>query len=146
MRRNDEQGRFSFAPPEAREYPALTVRQPWAWAIASGLKTIENRPRRIIHRGDLLIHAGQRRFDPAGLSDEQRAWFPELPRAEDLAYGQLVALARVVDCVPYAKVKGQPFAEGPWCWILEDVRPIVPVPWMGSLSLFYVAEKFVQFI
>ena len=36
----------------------LTVRQPWAWAIVAGLKSIENRSRRTTHRGPLLIHAG----------------------------------------------------------------------------------------
>jgi hypothetical protein len=99
-----------------------------------------------LHRGDLLIHAGQRRPDLATLSERERAWMPELPPASELAYGQLVALARVVDCVPYERVKGRPFAEGPWCWLLDDVRPIVPVPWAGSLSLFYVSERFVKFI
>jgi hypothetical protein len=38
--------------------PALSVRQPWAWLIVNGLKDIENRPRRTLHRGPLLIHAG----------------------------------------------------------------------------------------
>jgi len=37
---------------------ALTVRQPWAWAITTGEKTIENRTTNWRHRGPLLIHAG----------------------------------------------------------------------------------------
>jgi hypothetical protein len=36
---------------------ALAVRQPWAWLIVNGFKDIENRSRRIHHRGPLLIHA-----------------------------------------------------------------------------------------
>ncbi|MDF9718072.1 ASCH domain-containing protein [Nocardioides sp. ChNu-153] len=39
---------------------ALTVRQPFAGAIASGEKTIENRTTRWSHRGPLAIHAGSR--------------------------------------------------------------------------------------
>lgn len=39
----------------------LTVRNPWAWAIIHGGKTVENRPRNIVgeHRGLVAIHAGQ---------------------------------------------------------------------------------------
>jgi len=36
---------------------ALTVRQPWAQAIAEGLKTVEVRSRPIRYRGLLAIHA-----------------------------------------------------------------------------------------
>jgi ASCH domain len=35
---------------------ALSVRQPWAWAIISALKDIENRGWPIHYRGDILIH------------------------------------------------------------------------------------------
>lgn len=39
----------------------LTVRQPWAWAIIHGGKTVENRVRNIAgdYRGPVLIHAAQ---------------------------------------------------------------------------------------
>ncbi|MET7669386.1 hypothetical protein [Micromonospora luteifusca] len=36
---------------------AITVKQPWAWAIAHGGKNIENRSRDITYRGRLAIHA-----------------------------------------------------------------------------------------
>lgn len=39
---------------------AITVRQPWAWAILFGQKDVENRSRNIAgsYRGPLIIHAG----------------------------------------------------------------------------------------
>ena len=39
---------------------AITVRQPWAWAILHGGKDVENRTRNIAgsYRGPLVIHAG----------------------------------------------------------------------------------------
>lgn len=37
---------------------AITICQPWAWAIAAGHKIIENRPRQWHHRGPIAIHAG----------------------------------------------------------------------------------------
>ena len=38
----------------------LTVRNPWAWALIHGGKTVENRPRNIVgeYRGPVAIHAG----------------------------------------------------------------------------------------
>ncbi len=40
------------------ELRAITVKNPWAWAIAHGGKAIENRPRGVSYRGPLAIHAG----------------------------------------------------------------------------------------
>lgn len=44
---------------------ALTVQQPWAWAIVYGGKDVENRTRNIAgaYRGPLAIHAGLRWSD-----------------------------------------------------------------------------------
>lgn len=39
---------------------ALTVQQPWAWAIIHGGKDVENRTQLWSYRGPLAIHAGQR--------------------------------------------------------------------------------------
>lgn len=39
---------------------ALTVQQPWAWAIVHGGKTVENRTQAWGYRGPLAIHAGMR--------------------------------------------------------------------------------------
>jgi hypothetical protein len=51
----------------------LTVRQPWAWAIIHGGKTVENRVRNIAgdYRGPVLIHVG--------LRDDDAAFDPEHP-------------------------------------------------------------------
>ncbi|MBE9001406.1 ASCH domain-containing protein [Nostoc sp. LEGE 12447] len=38
---------------------AISVRQPWAWAIIYALKDIENRGWPIHYRGDILIHAAK---------------------------------------------------------------------------------------
>ena len=38
---------------------ALSVRQPWAYAIIYALKDIENRGWPINYRGDILIHAAK---------------------------------------------------------------------------------------
>ncbi len=46
---------------------ALTVQQPWAWAIFHG-KDVENRTQAWGYRGPLAIHAGQRWSDRGGRS------------------------------------------------------------------------------
>ncbi|WP_375507245.1 ASCH domain-containing protein [uncultured Nostoc sp.] len=38
---------------------ALSVKQPWAWAIIYALKNVENRGWPINYRGDILIHAAK---------------------------------------------------------------------------------------
>ncbi|MCW5318373.1 ASCH domain-containing protein, partial [Nostoc sp. KVJ3] len=38
---------------------ALSVRQPWAWAIIYALKNVETRGWPIHYRGDILIHAAK---------------------------------------------------------------------------------------
>jgi hypothetical protein len=109
---------------------ALTVRQPWAWAIVHGTKRIENRSRHFSHRGPLLIHAGLSRAELGKLG-----WQPP---AEHLAFGALIGVVEVVDCVPLAQVEGDEWAEGPHCLILRNPRPIAPIAWKGSLGLFEV--------
>src|SRR4051794_14083770 len=46
-------------------YPALTVPQPWAWALARGLRPVENLSWKIGYKGPLWLHAGTS-WDPAG--------------------------------------------------------------------------------
>ncbi len=44
---------------------ALSIKQPWAWAIVNGYKTIENRTWKTKFRGAFLIHASKQ-FDKKG--------------------------------------------------------------------------------
>lgn len=48
---------------------ALTVKQPWAELIITGLKDVENRSRRTTFRGRFAVHTGLRRaeLDDLGL-------------------------------------------------------------------------------
>jgi len=66
----------------------LTLIQPWASAIAMGLKTIETRSWRTPYRGRLLIHAGKKNADPTK------------PVEFDCPLGVIVAVADLMDVVP----------------------------------------------
>jgi hypothetical protein len=61
---------------------ALTVQQPWCWAIAAGAKTVENRSQSWSHRGLLAIHAGGR-WSARGAHDQRvaRAYVAALAKA-----------------------------------------------------------------
>jgi hypothetical protein len=120
----------------------LSVRQPWAYAIVYLGKGVENRSWPTRHRGDLAIHAGKSlaEFSAPGRPDFA-ALMPGLPPVGSLAFGAIVGVVRLVDCVRFAEVQGRPFAEPlGWCWILEGPRPIGLIPWPGRLGLFEVPD------
>jgi len=113
---------------------ALSIRQPWAWAIAAGLKRIENRTWRVSYRGPLAIHAARLQETSAYPRCERLAGRP-VPR--HLALGAVIAVAQLVDIV---RRTDDPWAEGPWCWVLDDVQPICPIACNGRQQLFSLPD------
>src|SRR6478752_931390 len=80
---------------------AISVHQPWAWAILHAGKNVENRSWRTNHRGPLLIHAAK---SSRSYVDQRRVDWPgrygvELPKWEDLVTGALLGLVDVLYCV-----------------------------------------------
>ncbi len=124
---------------------AVSIRQPWPWAILHAGKRIENRTRLTRYRGPLLLHAGLSRRELAGTTP--RDWhrlMPGLPPFDRLIYGALVGVAELTDSVraeDRPDLARDPFAEGPVYWLLGDVRPLTrPIPWRGVLGLFEVPD------
>lgn len=113
---------------------ALTLKAPWAWAVAHAGKRIENRSWTTNYRGTLYIHAGSSDLH----ADRQlvsRICGDSLPA--EIARGQIVAVATLVDVLPYRKVKHDTWAMGPWCWILQDVTVLArPRTMSGRLGLW----------
>lgn len=120
---------------------AITIRQPWAHLIAAGVKRVENRSWPTAHRGPLAIHAAKisAGIDAATLAEMELRGIV-IPPAATLAYGAIVAIVNVVDCVAWEDLPrdlaDDPFAVGPFCWILEDARAVEPVPIRGKLGLW----------
>lgn len=121
---------------------ALSVRQPWAWAIVAGHKRIENRSWPTHHRGPLAIHASKT------LGEYVPHWrLPNgaaIPPGDELALGAILGTVEVADCVPADadEVAGDPFGGGPWCWILANPKALpVPVAWKGACSLWHVPDE-----
>jgi len=120
---------------------ALTISQPFASLIASGEKWIENRRWETRYRGLLAIHAGK------GTQYLDRQQLAEYPSGV-LAVCNLIACFRIADLdrlgdrlaavgLTIDDVRRNEHAEGPWCWLLRDVRRLrVPCPCRGAKGLW----------
>lgn len=129
---------------------ALTIWQPWAWAIARAGKDVENRtwhpPRSAIGR-PLAIHAGKRFDDDAveslwlTVADELQDDVPEC--AEACTRGAIIAVATLaeVKALGEGTARFSPWYGGPVGWVLEDVIELaMPVPCRGAQGLWTVPE------
>lgn len=94
---------------------ALSVRQPWAWLIVNGHKTIENRTWRTHKRGRILIHAGQR-YD---LAPDYWPW-PDIERPIYFQHGGIIGQADIIDCVTEDPSR---WFDGPFGFVLMNARP-----------------------
>src|SRR2546422_8913352 len=72
--------------------PVLSVRQPWASYIASGLKSMELRSWTTDYRGWLWIHASKQ--------PDLEAMDIYRPKAEHFPTGGLVGIADLASCAP----------------------------------------------
>lgn len=108
----------------------ISIRQPWASLIASGLKDVENRTWPTRYRGPVLIHASQRADDLTS-DDIERRFGVRLPA--ELPLGGIVGIAEIVDCVrPHAS---KWYAPGHYAFVLTNSRSLPFVKWKGALSL-----------
>lgn len=116
------------------EFPALSIRQPWAWLIVNGFKDVENRGRRTNYRGPLLIHAA---LNVESCSKENIKALNEKFQVEippTLQTGGIVGRASLVDCANTHTSRW--YVEGSFAWILDNAQPVDFQRCKGSLSLF----------
>jgi len=119
---------------------ALSIRQPWAWLIVNGYKTIENRTWRTSYRGPLLIHAGKT-IDREGLrwlleNVEEPLTPDELRELETV--GVVIGQVDVVDCTLSPQGDDCEWHNpGDWAWVLRNPQVLLePIPAKGRLGLF----------
>ena len=131
---------------------ALTVRQPWAWAIALAGKDVENRSWRTGYRGPLAIHAGLGLDSPGDLPSAALATFNRSGYV--LPAGAVVAVAELAGCHMAAKAPGcgellcsDWAVAGQWHWRLAHVRPLAePVRCRGRLGLWQLAPEAAELV
>lgn len=115
---------------------ALSIQQPWAWAILHG-KDIENRTWPTRYTGPFLIHAGKK-FDFDGyrwILANRPLFSADIPHRDAFQMGGIVGVSMIVDCVDFHE---SPFFFGPWGFVLSCSRPIPFVPCRGKLGFFDV--------
>lgn len=141
---------------------ALTVQQPWAWAIFAG-KTVENRTQLWKYRGPLAIHAGAR-WSEHGLRsplvhaafagsehDSRERWTAlESDMKRRLVLGAIIGVVDLVDChracgcckpwgepgISYAAL-GERHPRKVTHLVLENPRLLAePIPCSGALGLW----------
>lgn len=153
---------------------ALSICQPWAWLVASGYKTIENRTWANSYRGPVVIHASSsgRHYTPENdkliqdlahpkmLAELEDPRFQTDPDFDVFHFGALIGVAELVDILPLDKVEGQAadilaatgsdippavWAEGPLCWVFANaLRFAEPIPAKGKLNLYTLSPAEIQ--
>jgi hypothetical protein len=135
---------------------ALTICQPWAWAVVNGprdgeaWKRFENRSWATEYTGPLVIHAGK---SDGWMRDGMEFLRAQgvAPLLSELAFGAILGVVEMVDCVrprealrpdgsrdPYA------FENSAWCHKYANPRRLAtPVPWKGRLQFFDVPREIV---
>lgn len=120
---------------------ALSVRQPWAYLICSGIKPIENRTWDTNFRGTIYIHACSKIDDKRGYTDDQ--WSDLIERGYKplymggyLKYSAIIGHVDIIDCVhDHTSIWAE---KGVSNWVLENPvlfdEPIKNV--RGALNLW----------
>jgi activating signal cointegrator 1 len=120
---------------------SLTVRHPYAQAIACGLKRIETRSQRTRYRDRLAIHAALGHAPPFAIADHDKvladyraagidtdAVRASLEEPESWSFGKIIAVAELVDCRAVEDLTPDPaerafgdYAAGRFGWRLAHV-------------------------
>ena len=119
---------------------ALSVRQPWAWAIVHGGKAIENRSLGAIRAGGMdcrtiCIHAA------SGMHRNEYRWGAwrlakhgvQCPRPDALIRSAIIG---VVDVVEIVTESDSEWFGGEAGLVLENPRAVEPIPASGALGYF----------
>jgi len=134
---------------------AISLWQPWASAIAAGLKTFETRSWSTSYRGPLAIAAAKRdtreeREFWADMTDDDRAAFARMDVLSyaDLPRGAIVATCELTACLRTEAAGVRMLDKSPeywwgnyeagrFAWKLENITPLaVPVPCVGRQGFF----------
>lgn len=119
---------------------ALSVRQPWAWAIIFAGKDIENRSWQATNhglrwRGRIAIHAakGMSREEYEDAYSFMREISVECPAAADLRRGAIIGSVEVVDVV---NESDSSWFFGPRGIVMRNPEVWTPIPCVGQLGYF----------
>ena len=124
----------------------LSIQEPWAYLVCSGIKEIEVRTWKTDYRGLLLIHTGVKKAPRDFLNDIPLHWADEItnaqildyfPRFEELPTSAIIGYVTLADCTE--KDTGSIWDSGGLVnWVIKDAylfdKPILGV--RGKLNLY----------
>lgn len=114
---------------------ALTVKQPWAWLIVNGHKTIEYRSWRTTYRGPLAIIASRATTRDTVLAANEFADDIGVVLPDTVDGGGIVGVVTLSD------ITGEP---GDYEWHLTDPHPLMFVSCKGALGLTNIPDMLLQ--
>jgi hypothetical protein len=127
---------------DTRQY-AISIRQPWAWAVVHAGKDVENRGPHAPRQFQAAV--GQRVYIHASKTMTIAEWLEAknfmaklgvaCPSSSDLMYGGIIGSVLVVDIVTRHP---SPWFRGPHALVLADPRPEPFYRVRGELGLFPV--------
>jgi len=121
----------------------LTIKEPYATLIKSGVKKIETRSWKTNYRGTIYIHAGISKITNKIKNNKELICL-----VDELNYGQIICSCELVDCILMTKefiekvkenhneyITGL-YEEGRYAWILDDIKIIKPIKAKGHLGIW----------
>lgn len=123
----------------------LSIRQPWAWLVCIGAKSVENRTWKTDFRGTIAIHASTSK---SMVNNAERHSDSRLIKAKDFSFGAIIGVADIDDITMYGPdLETVGHASGPYCWRMSHGRLLKkPIPLSGKLNLFFLDEKTTQHV
>lgn len=124
---------------------AISLWQPWASAMALGMKKVETRHWRTNYRGPLFIHAAKK-ITPWPSITFQALFDGIAFLPSDLPLGALLCKVNLVDCQRilfhnrpggFERSLGN-YEVGRFMWITEDLESFDPIPYRGRQGFFNV--------
>lgn len=128
----------------------LSIKQPWAYLIANGIKDIENRDWNTSYRGPVLLHAGKQKDRDCFLYDHGatgETLDPRIPWTNDdrvpqwdylYRYGGVIGIATLVDVVTQST---STWFRGTYGFVFKDARLVTFFALRGLPSLFEVPTQ-----
>lgn len=134
----------------------LSVRQPWAWALVTGIKDVENLNWATSYRGALAIHAGKA-YD---MTSREQDWM--LRHAEDHyvsmlqafcqdddndVRGAIIGIVHLDGCIPSYKCDSKWKAGNDpdyYCWKISAATQFdVAIPLKGRIGLWDIPDSMI---
>ena len=118
----------------------ISIMQPYAWCVSTGIKTLETRTWKTAYRGPLLI-AASKKIDQGHYKYLQYIGI-KLPPKKDLEYGKIIATTNLTSCVIFTRAMEKfslcTFYHGYGFWLKGTKMLKNPVPVRGALGLYEV--------